>query len=76
MKTVQMTIDSDLLEDVDAAVASVGTTRSAFIRKALEKALHELKIQRMEQRQIAGYIAYPETESEAAEWEEEQVWPE
>jgi len=32
VKTIQMTIDDDLLSQVDAAVDELGTSRSAFIR--------------------------------------------
>jgi len=35
MKTVQMTLDDELVEAVDALVKKLHTTRSAFTRKAL-----------------------------------------
>lgn len=36
MKTVQMTIDENLLVQVDTLVAELGTNRSAFMRDALK----------------------------------------
>jgi hypothetical protein len=39
MKTVQMTIDVVLLSEVDQVIQSLKTTRSAFIREALQLAL-------------------------------------
>jgi metal-responsive CopG/Arc/MetJ family transcriptional regulator len=35
MKTVQMTLDESLVEQVDRVAQSLGTTRSAFTRDAL-----------------------------------------
>jgi len=39
MKTVQMTLDESLVREVDKAAKRLGTTRSAFARKALREAL-------------------------------------
>jgi len=43
VKTVQMTLDEDLVEAVDEAVKRLGTTRSAFARDALRQALARLR---------------------------------
>jgi metal-responsive CopG/Arc/MetJ family transcriptional regulator len=43
MKTVQMTLDDSLVEEVDRAAKDLGTTRSAFTRDALRAALTNLK---------------------------------
>jgi len=76
MKTIQMTIDDRLLTDVDQAVLTLGTNRSAFIRDALKLALHQFKIHQLELQHAAGYAKYPQDSAEIAEWETEQVWSE
>ena len=38
MKTVQMTLDENLVKAVDSAAKKLGTTRSAFTRQALRSA--------------------------------------
>ena len=39
MKTVQMTLDEDLLRTVDQVVKKLRTTRSSFTREALRAAI-------------------------------------
>ena len=39
MKTIQMTLDEDLVKAVDRVSKELNTTRSAFTRKALREAL-------------------------------------
>ncbi|MEZ4866611.1 MAG: ribbon-helix-helix domain-containing protein [Caldilineaceae bacterium] len=74
MKTIQMTIDEQLLLSVDQAVEEMGTNRSAFIREALKSALRQFRIRQMERQHAAGYARYPQDPAEIAEWETEQVW--
>jgi metal-responsive CopG/Arc/MetJ family transcriptional regulator len=74
MKTIQMTIDEQLLTKVDTAIATLGTTRSAFIRDALQAALKQLQIKAWEQQHIAGYQKLPMTQDEVAEWADIQSW--
>lgn len=76
MKTIQMTIDETLLADVDRVVDELGTNRSIFIRSALQSALRQHAIEKLEARHAAGYKKQPATHAEAAEWTEEQVWGE
>ncbi|MEZ4590188.1 MAG: ribbon-helix-helix domain-containing protein [Chloroflexota bacterium] len=61
MKTIQMTIDETLLEQVDRTVQSLETTRSAFIRMALEQALQQYHVRRLEERDEVGYKPFPPT---------------
>jgi metal-responsive CopG/Arc/MetJ family transcriptional regulator len=75
MKTVQMTLDEALVDEVDRTVEALGTSRSAFTREALRAALarrHELELER---RHRAGYEAKPVAAGELDAWEDEQVWP-
>ncbi len=74
MKTVQMTIDEDLLAQVDMLVEELGTNRSAFMRDALENALKQRKVTMLEQQHRAGYQRHPLTPDEFDIWQEEQVW--
>jgi hypothetical protein len=76
MKTIQMTIDETLLADVDRAVDEIGTNRSLFIRKALQSALRQHAIEKLEVRHAAGYAEQPAGDEEVTEWVDEQVWGE
>ena len=51
-------------------------TRSGFARKALRKALAELRRRDLEQRHRVGYERYPVKPEEFDVWELQQVWPE
>lgn len=75
MKTVQMTLDDDLVRRVDEAVKRLGTTRSAFTRKALQRALEEIRIAALEAEHRRGYEEHPVKPGEFDDWESEQVWP-
>lgn len=74
MKTVQMTLDDSLVDAVDRAARSLGTTRSAFARDALRAALVNLKEREMEHRHREGYARKPVRPGEFSDWEDEQVW--
>ncbi len=74
MKTIQMTIDETLLQRVDQMVQDLSTTRSAFIRDALEQALRQYQVRRLEERDAAGYKAIPAKLEETEEWITEQEW--
>jgi metal-responsive CopG/Arc/MetJ family transcriptional regulator len=55
LKTVQMTIEDNLLEDVDQLIDELGTTRSAFIRSALQAALKKHRKKLLERKHAEGY---------------------
>lgn len=74
MKTVQMTLEEDLVDQVDRAAHTLGTTRSAFTRDALREALVRLREREMERRHRAGYERRPVVPGEFSDWEDEQVW--
>ena len=69
-----MTLDEDLVAQVDRAVRRLGTTRSAFTREALRRALAQLTITAQEQRHRAGYRTRPAAKNEFAGWERDQAW--
>lgn len=74
MKTVQMTLDDSLVQEVDRAAQALGTTRSAFTRDALRDALGRLRERELERRHRAGYEKKPVQPGEFSDWEDEQVW--
>lgn len=74
MKTIQMTLDEELVKTVDSAVKSLGTTRSAFTRDALRQALRSMERRRLEARHRHGYAKHPVSRGEFDAWEGEQVW--
>lgn len=76
MKTIQMTIDDELLIQVDQATHTLQTTRSAFIRSALHLALQQYAIQQLEQQHAEGYARLPVRSGEFDLWESEQSWSE
>lgn len=75
MKTVQMTLEEELIEEVDRAVARLGSTRSAFAREALRQELRRIDLQERERRHREGYARTPVEPGEVSGWEDEQVWP-
>lgn len=75
MKIVQMTLDEDLVKQVDAAVSKLRTTRSAFAREALRNALEKLRVAELEARHRRGYERKPVKPDEFSGWEDEQAWP-
>jgi metal-responsive CopG/Arc/MetJ family transcriptional regulator len=76
MKTIQMTIDDELLAEVDQITATLQTTRSAFIRSALQLALRHHAILEKEQRHAKGYALHPAAPGEFDVWGAEQSWDE
>ncbi len=74
MKTIQMTIDEGLLDEVDRVIQDLKTTRSAFIREALQLALRRYAVSKLEQEHAEGYARHPQTTGEIEIWESEQAW--
>ena len=75
MKTVQMTLDEELIEEVDKVTKKIGTTRSAFAREALYAALRRTKIQEKVQKHREGYARKPVQAGEFSQWEDERDLP-
>ena len=76
MKTVQMTLDEALVTEVDKAARRLRTSRSAFTRDALRRALRALRVAELEESHRRGYTRSPVGEGEFSVWEEEQEWGE
>jgi metal-responsive CopG/Arc/MetJ family transcriptional regulator len=74
MKTIQMTIDAQLLSAVDKLTRARKTTRSALIRDALEAELRRARIVSLEEQHTAGYRRQPVTSGEFDVWLDQQEW--
>ena len=75
MRTVQMTLDEELIAEVDRVALRLGSTRSAFTRSALRQELGRIDLAEKEQRHREGYARHPVQPGEFSDWEGEQVWP-
>ena len=69
-----MTLDDQLVTEVDKVVKKLKTSRSAFTREALQHALSDFYIQQMEEKQIKGYKTQPVKNDEFSDFEDEQIW--
>ena len=74
MRTVQMTLDENLVQTVDRVARDLHTTRSAFTREALRQALTRVRTNRLEEKQRQGYLRKPSVAGEFAVWEKEHKW--
>ena len=74
MKTIQMTIDERLLRVVDKITRARKTSRSAFIRDALEAEIRRQRIREDEVRHAEGYTRKPVAPGEFDIWVSEQDW--
>ena len=74
MKTIQMTIDDRLLVLVDKMSRARKTTRSAFIRIALEAEIQRQRVRDDEARHAHGYASKPVKPGEFDVWNAEQDW--
>ena len=73
LKTIQMTIDESLLEEVDSTSAELGMNRSAFIREALRQAMDRFRMAELERQHAAGYARRPIEPDEFDVWQAEQT---
>ena len=74
MRTVQMTLDEDLVERVDRVSKRLRMTRSSFTRRALRDALARYSVLELERKHRAGYQKQSVAADEFAIWETEQAW--
>jgi metal-responsive CopG/Arc/MetJ family transcriptional regulator len=75
MRTVQMTLEPELVAAVDRAARRLGVSRSTFTRRALAAALERLRVEALERRHREGYRRKPARRGEFDTWHAEQVWP-
>ena len=74
MRTIQMTLDDDLVKKVDKIAKELQTTRSAFTRDALREAVQQYNNRRLELIHRKGYEIHPVNKEEFSVWEKEQNW--
>lgn len=74
MKTIQMTLDEDLVRTVDRVRQNLHQSRSAFTRNALRESLARYSVAQQEKRHREGYERHPVSVDEFAVWETEQDW--
>ena len=74
MRTIQMTLDDNLVKSVDRVSKELCTTRSGFARKALRDALIRYRLEKQEQKHRRGYEQHPVAADEFSVWESEQSW--
>jgi metal-responsive CopG/Arc/MetJ family transcriptional regulator len=74
MRTVQMTLDDELVKTVDRVVSRLQTTRSAFTRDALREAVAAYAVKQLEQKHRVGYEKHPAENNEFGGWDAEQAW--
>jgi metal-responsive CopG/Arc/MetJ family transcriptional regulator len=74
VRTIQMTLEDDLVKTVDRISKELHVSRSAFARKALRDALTRYATERLERRHRKGYEMHPMSADEFSIWESEQVW--
>ena len=74
MRTIQITLDDDLVQELDSIVKESNTNRSAFARDALRTAITYRHQLRLSERHRKGYQQHPVQGDEFSAWEDEQAW--
>ena len=74
MRTVQMTLDEELVKAVDRVSKRLRTSRSAFTRQALREALARYGVEQLERKHRRGYEKHPASADEFTAWESEHAW--
>ena len=74
MRTIQMTLDDDLVKAVDRVSKELCTSRSAFARKALRDALARYSLEQLERKHRRGYERHPVAADEVSVWKTEHAW--
>jgi metal-responsive CopG/Arc/MetJ family transcriptional regulator len=75
METIQVVLDTKLLQATDRAAHRTKRNRSALIRDALREHLRRLEIRALEERDRKGYAGEPQMPTEVLVWEAEAAWP-
>ena len=75
MKTIQITIDPELLHKIDNDEESMKIGRSAFLRQAVQYYLEQKKLRSISEQYRTGYTQKSEINDDLTSWEDEQVWP-
>lgn len=76
MTTIQMTLEEELLREMDRIVKKLRTTRSALIRDSIRQYLKMIHTQQLEARHRAGYSKKPVAKGEFSVSESDRRWGE
>ena len=76
METIQVVLDTKLLQAADRVAKRQKVNRSALIRRALQEHLKRLPVLDLEEHDRRGYEAQPQREREFRVWEDAAAWPE
>lgn len=74
MRSIQLTLDEDLANEINLVASQLKITRSALVRQALSQACLQLREKEQERRHQKGYARLPIDSDEFTDWENEQVW--
>ena len=75
METIQVVLDSQLLQATDRAARRRKLNRSALIREALREYLKRLQTRELEARDRKGYQMAAPGDDELSAWGSEAAWP-
>ena len=73
MRSVQISLDEELIDEVDQFINLLNTTRSDFIGAAIRKAIQRENLL-LEEKHRKGYKLLPVKEAELLDWKDEQAW--
>jgi metal-responsive CopG/Arc/MetJ family transcriptional regulator len=71
-----MTLEEELLKEMDRTVKKLGTTRSALIRDSIRQYLKMIHVQQLEARHRDGYLRHPVVKEEFDVLESDRGWGE
>lgn len=74
MKTIQITLDEVLLDEIDRLIVELGINRSIFFQDAAQRLIRRHRIAAREEQHRRGYESQPQTLDEIHEWLPEQNW--
>ena len=75
MKTIQISIDPELLHKIDNDEESKKNGRSAFLRQAVRFYLEQKRLKSISEKYRSGYSQGLAKNDDLSNWEDEQVWP-
>ncbi len=75
MKTIQITIEPELLHKIDNDEESMKNDRSAFLRQAVRYYLEQKRLKSISDKYRSGYTQGLAKDDDLTIWEDEQVWP-
>jgi metal-responsive CopG/Arc/MetJ family transcriptional regulator len=74
MKNIQITVDQEMLHEVDRVAGPLGLKRSEIVRQALREWLQRRAVARFEDTWIAALKKRPDEPDRADDWLSIQAW--